>query len=170
MDAGEIPLVLVPGLMAAGALIGAGFTVRSWHRTRAVLRDGQRVPARCVRISTRVSGDGENGTSSRQRYVLEYAVPAGATHRIDEGTLPSTTCEGDMVTVAYDTRRPGQGVVVPPDGGTGGVGAAVLVAFLLVFAVGALVFAHSAAGSFDDGDMNAPFGDSGISVLAPGTA
>ncbi|MER5916706.1 hypothetical protein ABT124_41650 [Streptomyces sp. NPDC001982] len=102
MDAGETFLVIVPTLMATGALVVTGLIVRSWHRTRAVLRDGERVPGRCVRIYTSVSNHGENHATSRQHFVVEYAVPGGATHRIDDATLPSTTCEGDLLTVAYD--------------------------------------------------------------------
>ncbi|MFF3559580.1 DUF3592 domain-containing protein [Streptomyces sp. NPDC002574] len=171
MDAGESFLVGGPALIAVGALVGAAFVVRSWRRTRVVLRDGERVPGQCVRIYTKVSGHGEDETSSRQHVVVEYTIVGSGTHRVDDATLPSTTCVGDQFTVAYDAQRPDKGVVVPPHGGTGGVGATIIVLILLVVAAGAAVGACSAAASLrsDAQTVIGAWGSDVRSSLVPGS-
>jgi hypothetical protein len=81
------------------------------------------------------------------KFDVEYAVPGGGTYQIYVSGLPPTTCEGDLLTVAYAPRRPAEGFVVPPrirpvDGLT--VAVAIFVLFALIFSAGALAIAFSA--------------------------
>ncbi|MFF3517438.1 DUF3592 domain-containing protein [Streptomyces sp. NPDC002573] len=131
---------IIGTLVAAAPFILVSRQVRWWHRRWTVLRNGERVIGRCVRGY-------RYEDSSHMKFDVEYAVPGGATHQIYVSGLPSTTREGDLLTVAYDPRRPADGFVVPPriqpvDGVT--VALAIFILFALIFSAGALAIAISA--------------------------
>jgi hypothetical protein len=83
------------------------------------LTGGLRAEGRCVRIHTTQSThheDGHTRRSSTRHYVFEFEGRDGRSVRFEDMESPSTTIEGDYVTVAYLPERPEKAAVVR-DGG-----------------------------------------------------
>lgn len=135
-------IILVFALLIALAPLSmiVKVVMRVYWVSRA-LKGGRRAEGRCVRIHTTWHThheDGHTRRSSTRHYVFEFEAPDGRRVRFEDVDAPSTTIEGDDVTVAYVPERP-EKATVTRDGGKVPYGRAVLtvvpLALFVAFAV-----------------------------------
>ncbi|MEV5491156.1 DUF3592 domain-containing protein [Streptomyces bobili] len=130
---------VVPVLLIALAVYAAVVLLRRSRQVSAAWSRGDTVQARCVRSYTTTSGGGDSTVRTTLHHVYEFTARDGHVIRFDEEGGPSTTVEGDLVTVHYLPERPQQATAKAPARGrlAASTGAAML--FLAVF-IGFAVF------------------------------
>jgi hypothetical protein len=128
------------------------------HWIRLALNGPHRAEARCVRIYTTHSTshhDGHSYRSSSRHYVFEFTAEDGRPVRFEDADAPSTTLEGDYVSVAYVPGRPEKATLVRGAGErTPYVRAALTVvplALFVAFAVGLGVEGFASINDFGPG-------------------
>ncbi|MFE2425320.1 DUF3592 domain-containing protein [Streptomyces sp. NPDC059373] len=143
------------------ALAPLAMMVRVVGRVRWIsraLNGGVRAEGRCVRAYTTVSRPVDGPTRSRQHFVFEFTTAEGRQVRFEDGEAPSTTIEGDYVTVAYVPERPEKATVVREGGRTPYAKAALTLVVLGVFLAVVVAIGASGFGMFSDsGDFPSGF-------------
>ncbi|MET7704244.1 DUF3592 domain-containing protein [Streptomyces sp. NPDC005485] len=142
----ELFFYLVPILMIAGVLFGAGRLLLRAQRIRSAWNSGLTAPARCLRTYTTTSGGGgDTSVSTTLHHVYEFATREGRTVRFEETNGPGTILEGDTVTAYYVAERPEQATAHAPGAGKlwAGTGCFLVIAcVIVVFCVGFMVAVH----------------------------
>lgn len=105
----DVMFYAVPSLILAGVLFAAYRVVRRSLQVRGAWNSGLTAEGRCLRMFTTTHGGG-NDTSVRTtiHHVYEFTARDGRVVRFEEEDGPTTTLEGDFVTVYY---KEGQDVV-----------------------------------------------------------
>ncbi|MEV0848366.1 DUF3592 domain-containing protein [Streptomyces sp. NPDC049954] len=156
---------LLGGLFAAlgaGGIIGVLVRLR---RRRTTLATGRTAEATVVdtyvtRRESAAFSETDTATRTERRALLEFSAADGTRVRFEETS--GKRVRGDLVPVRYPVEHPERAVCV--DSGAGGrVGAAFLIAFLVVFTALGLYFASLGFGGFDGfGGSEAPDGFDGF--------
>ncbi|GHE51210.1 DUF3592 domain-containing protein [Streptomyces capitiformicae] len=129
---------VVPILLILFAVYIAVVLLRRSRQVSAAWTRGITAQARCVRSYTTTSGGGNNTVRTTLHHVYEFTTGDGRVIRFDEEGGPSTTVEGDIVTVHYLPERPERATAKVPAQGklaasTGG--AMLFLAVFIAFAV-----------------------------------
>lgn len=114
MDDDVFPVVFL-GLLSVIALAMLVMMAKVVGRARwssRALSGGLRAEGRCVRAYTRTRGTGDGSVRSHQVFVIEFTAEQGRQVRFEDESVPSTTIEGDHLTVAYLPERPERATVV----------------------------------------------------------
>ncbi|MCL6734562.1 DUF3592 domain-containing protein [Streptomyces neyagawaensis] len=140
---------LVPILLIVFAVGAAVALVRRSRRVNDAWTRGITAQARCVRTYTTTSGGGNNTVHTTLHHVYEFTTRDGRLIRFDEEDGPSTTVEGDIVTVHYLPERPEHATAKPPARAKLAATTCGAVLFLAVFAAFAvfLMIAWNSDGS-----------------------
>jgi hypothetical protein len=162
MDSGfsvfPVVFIAVAFLIALAPLV---MMVRVVARVRWIsraLNGGVRAEGRCVRAYTTMRTTTDGPARSRQHFVFEFTTAEGRQVRFEEDEAPSTTIEGDYVTVAYVPERPEKATVVRDGGRTPYAKAALTLVMLAVFLVVAVGIGVSGFAMFSDsGDVTSGF-------------
>lgn len=129
---------VAPLLMIAFAVYAAVVLLRRSRQVSDAWSRGITAQARCVRSYTTTSGGGDSTVRTTLHHVYEFTTRDGRVIRFDEEGGPSTTVEGDIVTVHYLPERPEHATAKVPARGklAASTGGAML--FLAVFIAFAL--------------------------------
>ncbi|WP_437064165.1 DUF3592 domain-containing protein [Streptomyces sp. enrichment culture] len=147
-DAMEALFKLVPLALIAVAVCFAVVVIRRHRQVSGAWSSGYAAQARCLRSYTTTSRSGDNAVRTTLHHVYEFMTPDGRVVRFDEEGGPSTTVEGDIVTVYYRPERPEQATARVPAPGKLALSTGCSLVFLAVFmafAVFFLIVANSGA-------------------------
>ncbi|WP_171112969.1 MULTISPECIES: DUF3592 domain-containing protein [unclassified Streptomyces] len=137
---------VVPLLLIAVAVCGAVVVLRRSRQVSRAWSSGITAEARCVRSYTTTNGGGDSMVRTTLHHVYEFTTRDGRVIRFDEEGGPSTTVEGDIVTVHYLPDRPERATARVPAPGklAASMGCAlVFLAAFIAFAVFLMVVANS---------------------------
>ncbi|GHE61246.1 hypothetical protein GCM10018785_32870 [Streptomyces longispororuber] len=156
-----LPLVLAAAVVGTAVVV-----VRRSAGLRQAWRSGLSARGRCLRAYTTTSGHGgTNGrVSTTLHHVYEFTTHDGDVIRFDEENGPSTTVEGDVVTVYYAAGRPERATAHAPRPfrtTAGTVAALCFLGLMLVVILTSLTDALIPDGSHDVDapDVEQPWGD-----------
>ncbi|MEV5727161.1 MULTISPECIES: DUF3592 domain-containing protein [Streptomyces] len=131
---------LVPlGVIAVAVYFGF-VVVRRHRQISSAWSSGFTAPARCVRSYTTTSGGGSRAVSTTLHHVYEFTTHDGRVVRFDEEGGPSTTVEGDIVTVHYRPERPEHATARGRAPGRLGLSTGCSLLFIAVFIAFGVVF------------------------------
>jgi hypothetical protein len=152
----DVIFYLIPSLILAVVLFVAYNVLRRSLQIRGAWNSGLTAEGRCLRMFTTTHG-GSNDTSvsTTLHHVFEFTARDGRVVRFEEEDGPSTTLEGDFVTVYYKEGGTVVATAKPPRRGTLAASTVAVLAFLgvvAVFCVGFMVTYHqmSTEFGFDD--------------------
>jgi hypothetical protein len=97
---------VVPLLLIALAVYVAVVVLRRSRQVSGAWSSGHTAQARCVRSYTTTSGGNDSMVRTTLHHVYEFTTYDGRVIRFDEDGGPSTTVEGDVVTVHYRPEHP----------------------------------------------------------------
>lgn len=106
---------VVPLLLIAVAVCGAVVVLRRSRQVSRAWSSGITAEARCVRSYTTTNGGGDSMVRTTLHHVYEFTTRDGRVIRFDEEGGPSTTVEGNIVTVHYLPDRPDRARTVQQD-------------------------------------------------------
>lgn len=148
----------VPGLIMAVTILMAAKVVRRSLELRSAWNSGLTAEARCLRSYTTTSGGGgDTSVSTTLHHVYEFATREGRSVRFEEENGPSTTVEGDIVTVHYTAQHPEKATAHAPSpvkAAAGTIGCLVFLGVIIAFCIGFMITFHEvfqADDAFPDG-------------------
>ncbi|MET7852333.1 DUF3592 domain-containing protein [Streptomyces avermitilis] len=141
---------VIPLLLITFAVYAAIVLLRRSRQVSDAWSRGITTQARCVRSYTTTSGGGDSTVRTTLHHVYEFTTRDGRVVRFDEEGGPSTTLEGDIVTVHYLPERPERATAKAPAHGKLAASTCGAMLFLAVF-IGFSIFIMIAWNS--DGSM-----------------
>ncbi|MER6344727.1 DUF3592 domain-containing protein [Streptomyces sp. NPDC001595] len=129
---------VVPLLLIVLAVCFAVVIVRRARQVSSAWSRGLTAQARRVRSYTKTSGGGSSQVRTTMHHVYTFTTRDGHVVRFDEEGGPSTTVEGDIVTVHYLPERPDRATAKPPAQAkltAGTIGSLLFLAVFTVFAI-----------------------------------
>jgi hypothetical protein len=124
---------VIPLLLIALAVYAAVAVLRRSRQVSDAWSRGITTQARCIRSYTTTSGGGNSTVTTTLHHVYEFTTPDGRVIRFDEEDGPSTTVEGDIVTVHYLPQRPEKATAKAPAQGKLAASTGCAMLFLAVF-------------------------------------
>ena len=133
----------IPSFILVIVLLAAARVVRRSLQLRSNWNSGLTAEGRCLRAYTTTSGGGgDTSVTTTLHHVYEFSTREGRAVRFEEKNGPSTTVEGDIVTVHYTAQHPERAtahVPAPVKAMAGTIGMLVFFGVIAVFCVGFMV-------------------------------
>ncbi|MET7682857.1 DUF3592 domain-containing protein [Streptomyces sp. NPDC005423] len=149
----EALFYVIPLLMIALAVFGAVSVVRRSRQVSGAWSGGLTAEATCLRTYTTTGGGGESMVHTTMHHVYEFTTREGRAVRFDEANGPSTTVQGDLVTVYYAADHPEQATAHAPAPGKLAAGTGCLLTFFgvfILFCLGFMLMVHGVFSVADD--------------------